>query len=301
MTLFQLQCFVSVANTLNFTRSANELYITQPALSKSISSLEQELNLQLLTRSKRSVSLTAAGKLFAEECRKIIESFESGVNRAKLAVTGTIGTLKLGFQRDTFESFTVDLVRAFSSRHPEITLDLIPCSPTGQIRGLEYGELDAIIAGDNAVPFSPDNHLLLSSRVECAAVPEGHRLARREFVQMEELKDENFITMSPSASRLGFESLIQKAMNAGFSPKIVAQVDHVPSLLMLIACGQGISILYRNLEKNADGKVVFVPLEDVVPFRRWLIWNEMNQNPCLKHLIQVARQFSHPESDRFRL
>lgn len=288
MTLFQLQCFVSVANTLNFTRSANELYITQPALSKSISSLEQELNLQLLTRSRRSVSLTAAGKLFAEECRKIISSFESGVTRAKMAVSGTIGVLRLGFQRDTFEPFTVDLVRSFSTRHPDITVDLVPCSPTGQIRGLEYGELDAIIAGDNATSFSPDNHLLLSSRVECAALPEGHRLGTRKFIRLEELKNENFITMSPSASRLGFESLIQKTMNAGFSPKIVAQVDHVPSLLMLIACGKGVSILYRNLEKNADGKVVFVPLEDVVPFRRWLIWNEANQNPCLKYLIQTA-------------
>ena len=288
MTLFQLQCFVSVANTLNFTRSANELYITQPALSKSISSLEQELNLQLLTRSRRSVSLTAAGKLFAEECRKIISSFESGVTRAKMAVSGTIGVLRLGFQRDTFEPFTVDLVRSFSTRHPDITVDLVPCSPTGQIRGLEYGELDAIIAGDNATSFSPDNHQLLSSRVECAALPEGHRLAQRKFIRLEELKNENFITMSPSASRLGFESLIQKTMNAGFSPKIVAQVDHVPSLLMLIACGKGVSILYRNLEKNADGKVVFVPLEDVVPFRRWLIWNEANQNPCLKYLIQTA-------------
>lgn len=288
MTLFQLQCFVSVSNTLNFTRSANELYITQPALSKSISSLEQELNLQLLTRSKRSVALTAAGKLFAEECRKIIDSFESGVTRAKMAVSGTIGVLRLGFQRDTFEPFTVDLVRAFSARHPDITVDLVPCSPTEQIRGLEYGDLDAIIAGDNAAPFSPDNHLLLSSRVECAALPEGHRLAGRKFVRLEELKNENFITMSPSASRLGFESLIQKTMNAGFSPKIIAQVDHVPSLLMLIACGKGVSILYRDLEKNANGKVIFVPLEDVVPFRRWLIWKEENQNPCLKYLIQTA-------------
>lgn len=289
MTFFQLQCFVAVSNTLNFTRAANELYITQPALSKSISSLEQELNLQLLVRSTRSVSLTVAGKMFAEECRKIIEAFENGVSRAKLAVTGSVGVLRLGFQRDTFETFTVDLVRAFSAARPEITVDLVPCSPTQLIHGLEYSELDAIIAGDNAVPFTPTNHLLLSSRIECAALPEGHPLASRQFVRLAELKDENFITMSPSASRLGFESLIQKTMNAGFSPKIVAQVDHVPSLLMLIACGKGISILYHDLERNSDGKVAFVPLEDVVPFRRWLIWNDKQENPCLKFLIQTAQ------------
>lgn len=297
MTLFQLRCFVSVADTLNFTRSANELYISQPALSKSISALEQELNLQLLSRSKRVVSLTAAGKLFAEECRKIISSFESSVTRAQMAVSGTVGVLRLGFQRDTFEPVTVELVRAFCAGHPDITVDLIPCSPTEQIRGLEYGELDAIIAGDNAVPFTPDNHLLLTSRIECAALPEGHRLADRQFIRLEELKDEPFITMSPLASRLGYESLIQKTMNAGFSPRIVAQVDYVPSLLMLIACEKGVSILYRNLEKSADSKVVFVPLEDVVPFRRWLIWNETNPNPCLKHLIRTAEQFACPVAE----
>lgn len=295
MTLFQLQCFISVANTLNFTRSASDLFITQPALSRSISSLEQELNLKLLNRSRRAVSLTAAGRLFAKECQEIVASFESGVQRAKLAVTGATGVLKLGFQRDMFESFTVDLVRSFGQQHPDISVDLVPCSPTRLIRGLETAELDAIIAGDNAAPFTENNHLLLSSRVECAALPAGHPLAGRTSVRLEELKDEPFITMTPSASRLGFESLVQKAMNAGFSPKIAAQVDYVPSLLMLIACGKGVSILHRDLEKDAEGRVAFVPLEDVVPLHRWLIWNENSQNPCLKHLVETAQRFACPQ------
>ncbi len=290
MTFFQLQCFVSVSNTLNFTKSAADLYISQPALSKSISSLEQELQIQLLKRSTRSVSLTAAGQLFAAECAQILESFEQGLTRAKQAVTGTIGTLKLGFQHDTFESFTVDLVRTFTARHPNITVELFPYSPTMTIRALEAGDLDAIIAGDYA-NFTPTNHLLLSSRIECAALPEGHPLADRQFIRVEDLKNENFITMSPSASRLGFESLIQKTMNAGFSPKIVAQADHVPSLMMLVACGKGVSILYKDLEKSADNRVIFVPLEDAIPFRRWLIWNDNSTNPCLKHLISTAESF----------
>lgn len=298
MTLFQLQCFISVAKTLNFTRSASELFITQPALSRSVSSLEQELNLKLLNRSRRAVSLTAAGQLFAKECQEIVSSFESGVHRAKLAVTGATGTLRLGFQRDMFESFTVDLVRSFRKAHPDIEVDLVPCSPTRLIRGLETAELDVIIAGDNAAPFTENNHLLLSSRVECAALPAGHPLSGRSSVRLEELKDEPFITMTPSASRLGFESLVQKTMNAGFSPKIAAQVDYVPSLLMLIACGKGVSILHRNLEKDAEGRVIFVPLEDVVPLRRWLIWNETGQNPCLKHLVETARQFACPDGEK---
>ena len=75
MTIFQLECFCALADSLNFTQTANAMFITQPALSRAISSLEQELQLTLLQRTTHSVTLTPAGKIFSSECHKMLKEF----------------------------------------------------------------------------------------------------------------------------------------------------------------------------------------------------------------------------------
>lgn len=79
MTIFQLECYYALAQSLNFTQTASQQYITQPALSRSISSLEKELGIKLVNRTTHTVSLTPAGRVFAEECRKIISTYQDGV------------------------------------------------------------------------------------------------------------------------------------------------------------------------------------------------------------------------------
>ena len=78
MTIFQLECFCALADSLNFTQTANAMFITQPALSRAISSLEQELQLTLLQRTTHSVTLTPAGKIFSSECHKMLKEIQRG-------------------------------------------------------------------------------------------------------------------------------------------------------------------------------------------------------------------------------
>ena len=87
MTLNQLECFAVLAQRLSFTQAAEDLFISQPALSRMISALEQELDIQLFYRSSRSVSLTPAGRAFAQECPRILDSYRASVDAALLAPT----------------------------------------------------------------------------------------------------------------------------------------------------------------------------------------------------------------------
>ena len=93
MTIFQLECFCALADSLNFTQTANAMFITQPALSRAISSLEQELQLTLLQRTTHSVTLTPAGKIFSSECHKMLKEFQRGSERARSAQAGQIGSV----------------------------------------------------------------------------------------------------------------------------------------------------------------------------------------------------------------
>ena len=110
MTIFQLECFCALADSLNFTQTANAMFITQPALSRAISSLEQELQLTLLQRTTHSVTLTPAGKIFSRECQKLLKDLQRVSERARSAQTGQIGSVRIGFQRDNFETYIACLL-----------------------------------------------------------------------------------------------------------------------------------------------------------------------------------------------
>ena len=97
--------------------------------------------------------------------------------------------------------------------------------------------------------------------------------------------------MARSISCSGFESIIQKSLAAGFEGQIVAQVDLLPTLMTMVACGQGISILHRDMLPRSNGRIAFVPLRSVSYFRRWLMWDINNDNPCLQPLIALGHKW----------
>ena len=108
--------------------------------------MEQELGIQLLFRNTKTVTLTAAGKVFAQECSRILETWNTAIERARNAQYGIIGTIKLGIQRSTFEPFIVDLIRKFKKEHPNIGVNLRAMSITDLLDGLTVSGLDFIIA-----------------------------------------------------------------------------------------------------------------------------------------------------------
>ena len=133
--------------------------------------------------------------------------------------------------------------------------------------------------------------LMIANLPECVALPLDHPLADREVLDMRELKNEKFIAMSRSISCSGFESIIHKSLVAGFEAQIVAQVKLLPTLMTLVACGQGISILHRDMLARSNGRIAFVPLRSVSYFRRFLMWDINNDNPCLKPLIALGHKW----------
>ena len=290
MTIFQLECFCALADSLNFTQAANAMFITQPALSRAISSLEQELQLTLLQRTTHSVTLTPAGKIFSSECQKLLKDLQRVSERARSAQTGQIGSVRIGFQRDNFETYIADFVNLFRHSHSDIALELLPFSVNELNNALQEKTADAVISGGPPANESIRS-LMIANLPECVALPLDHPLADREVLDMRELKNEKFIAMSRSISCSGFESIIHKSLVAGFEAQIVAQVELLPTLMTLVACGQGISILHRDMLARSNGRIAFVPLRSVSYFRRFLMWDINNDNPCLKPLIALGHKW----------
>lgn len=290
MTIFQLECFTALAQSLNFTQTADDVFISQSTLSRNISAIEHELGFQLLRRNTKTVELTPAGERFYSSASYILQCFRRGVTEARQAQDGLVGRLKLGIQQDAFEPFAVDLINSFRETYPDIELNLRPMSLHELHRSLNNGDLDIIIGAGQSSLEHP-GRILLSSRTECVVLPVWHALAGRESIQMEELRNEHFVAMSTTASPSGNYLLMKYAAEAGFSPNIAATAESVPSLMMLVACGVGISILYKELEINAQGRLHFVPVEGLASFKRYLMWDEDSLNPVLHSFLQSAEEF----------
>lgn len=292
MTIFQLECFWALAQSLNFTQAAAQQYITQPALSRSILALEQELGIVLVNRTRQRVSLTPAGQVFTAECRKMIDVYQSGVQRARLATEQLIGSVRLGVPNDSFEPLAVRLVRVVAARHPGVHIELKFNSPTALVRALDDDLVDIIVASGKPRTNGAQS-ILLQRREDCAVFPVGHPLAEREHVNFSELRHENFVVISRSSSVAGYESVITKASDAGFTPNIIWEADTVSSVLMQVACGMGVSVLYREHQRLCGDDVAFVPLTGCQPFDRHLIWKD-NDDPCLATVVSVAGELYAP-------
>ncbi len=290
MNLEQIECFMSLAQRLNFTQAAGDLYMAQPALSRTIAALEKELGVQLFYRSPRSVTLTPAGRAFWKECPAILDSYRRSVGAAQRAQKGYQGEVVLGVLRDKFDPRVADLYQAMEARYPEIQLTLREYSHSRLMRGFLDGELDAIVNFSSEEQPPEVESLTMHRDRQCVAVPRQSPLGQERSLRMEDLKGERFVAMSRTASQPGHDFLRCIAAEAGFVPNVVAEADYIPSLLMMVACGIGITTLTDDLEHLARGRVIFVPLVGVPLSAHSLNWRRGNPNPSLPFLVETARE-----------
>lgn len=290
MTLNQLESFLVLAQRLSFTQAAEDLFISQPTLSRIISALEQELGLQLFYRSSRSVSLTPAGRAFARECPRILDSYRTGVDAALLAQRGLRGSITVGILRDTFDTGAVKIYQRMAAEYPQIHIVLREFNHSDLIRTFMAGEVDAIINTGDTLPPEEVESIILRRDRQCAVVPVYAPMAQMRSLRMEDLKDENFVVMSRTSSLPGYGMLWRMATEAGFTPKVTAEAGYVPSLLMMVACGVGVSTLTDNLEYLAQGMVSFIPLVGVPLSCHTFAWRRDNRNPSLPFMLEVVRK-----------
>ena len=289
MNLNQLKYFVAVAEYHSFTKAAEQYFLTQTAITQQIQKLEDSVGVQLIDRKTRPISVTPMGRVFLREARSILQRMDSAVQRTREASTGLSGGLRIGYTKGYEHSDLTVKLRQFHHDYPNV---LITCSRGDTDRltsGLINGEYDVIftwdstnICKDEAVEYR------LQERVRLVVALYGsHPLARRTSLTRADLKNEVMLFMSPSSTgdSLGDEYFIRLYQNAGYYPNILLRSSDVESILMMIAVGEGISVLpvscMRHLSE-ADN-LVFVPLEGEHEVEEILaVWRKDKDSPPLR-------------------
>ncbi|NLT70291.1 MAG: LysR family transcriptional regulator [Verrucomicrobiaceae bacterium] len=249
-TLRELECFITVAEELSFTRAAERLRLAQPPLSRHIKALEGKLEVALFERSRRHVALTAAGQAFLTEARDILLRLRRAGELAKRAARGETDRIKLGFVSAVLSPELVEVFTRFGKRHPHIRMQLYDLLPSEQIEALAHGEIELGFLGVAPERLPPGLEMTRWREEELLVfLPPNHPLAAREEVQLAELADEPFVMISAEAAPAYHTHLQRCCLEAGFRPRIVQEAERAQAVAALTVAGAGMAILPVSLQR----------------------------------------------------
>lgn len=262
---YELECFVAVAEELNFSRAARRLHLSQPPLSRQIQSLENRLGVRLLERSTRRVTLTPAGVLYLEDARQILLRLDSAGAAVHRAASGEISRLRLAFVGALLDEKLVRLLKTFRQAHPECQMHLTDLSPAEQWEAVQSGAVDGAFIG--APPRKPGRGITLviwKREPLRLALPAAHPLVMRPRIRLQDLK-ENWVMVSRTAAPAFRRQFDQLCAAASLRPRIVQESDRAAAVLTMVAAEQGISLLPESVSSWLPQAVVFRPLHGKQP------------------------------------
>ncbi len=266
MELDQLRYFVAAAEESNFSRAAERVHVTQPALSRQIARLERELRTPLFERVRQRVQLNDAGKFFLERARRILCDVETSSQQVREQFAGAPRVLRLGLLAPFLDDLVGPAVRELRKRRPSTRVDLFELRPREQLDRLAGRELDAALLGNldpaEQLPFTVKR---LARHPLAAVLPADHALASRRSLALGELARERFISLS-DLHFPGRRALLQSAARAaGFDATIEREVESLGLLLAAVADGEGVALLPRHARKLSHSGCVFVALRAPTP------------------------------------
>ena len=291
MNLVRLQYFIEAARCQNFSLAAQNLYTSQPNLSKQIALLEQELGFPLFIRTKRSVRPTPAGQYLYETLKEVPSLLEEAFEHARVLSRAGEGSLSIGvLEGQEFNSLFLTRLNGISSLYPDLNIELERNSFRNLRSGLEKGNYDLIVTLDFDVEGLPEvEHKVLLPQTAAIAIHCGHPMAKKEKLSLSELKEEDFVVISPEESPVGYECFLQQCGEAGFTPRVVRQPRSLESLLLCVEAGLGIALLDPNtrLEHNSNIRTVPIPDSHVSVA---LAWRKDAQAPHLENYIRILTE-----------
>src|SRR6266446_3889732 len=232
MELRHLRYFVAIGEEQHYGRAARRLRVAQPALSRQIQDLEEELGFKLFERLPRGVRLSAAGKLFLEDARCILQEVSDSAGRAGRVARGKSGTLRVGFTENaSWRGVVPDSFRQFRARQPNAELQLQPDASLAQLEAIRSGRLDAGFV--NFMPKSDpelDQLLVARQHVELAA-PKRHPLTRLKKLRLRDLTDVPFVWFPRRANPAFYDQMMLECYRGGLkSPHVVQEGVNEPTI-----------------------------------------------------------------------
>lgn len=288
LELRHLRYFVAVAEERNFSRAAERLHMAQSPLSVAIRQLEHELGAEVLARSSRGVSLTLAGEVLLDRARRILEGVEGTVTEVRRAASGELGTLRIGFSWSARFTTLPTLAQRFTAKYPEVTLITQEMWNADMPRALRAATVDV------AIGLCPERdgelgYELLRRERAVVLVPQRHRLAGRDRLELRDLADEEFAMFPRELAPRLHDALLEICRRGGVEPRVSRRAFHSAGDTGTLASADAVALAPESVS-GAIARVVAIPLTDAeAELGTYLVWRENGLSAAAERFRDLAR------------
>src|SRR6266850_682829 len=292
MELRHLRYFVGVAEEENVSRAALKLHVSQPALSRQVRDLEEELGFALLERSAKSVRLTEAGRMFLGEARAVLQRAEDAVKAARVIASGGAGELHVGYAPSLTARILPPTLRAFHAELPDVRVKLHDLSTEEMLAGLREGKLQiAFVVRLTSALLRGLQFEELARDPMCLAVTPKHPLAARRSVTLTEIATEPLITYNRKDYPDAYENLENMFAVIKSKPHIAEEHDSVSSLIAAVEAGNGVAIAPESLSCTAGPRLKLIPFSPALePLVIGAAWSKAGLNPAAERFLKCAKK-----------
>lgn len=285
MNIDNLKCFILVAENLSFARAAETLYISQPAVTKQINTLENELGATLFIRSTRHVELTPIGMSFYKDAKDIVMKSQMAVNRIQRQNINS-DFIRIGLSNHIALFYLTPFLTKFNNAYPDIY-------PNIQIPGYKSalnlfldGKLDILFYFQENMPQKKGiNFIELKQDCLACLMPATHPFAAKESISLEDLSNESIIACNPLNAPLSTAAFQQQLLEQRSAQNII-YCDSIEVAHCMVAAGIGLSILPQILTlKSPDFAAVPLAEKKILSFGAF--YHKKNTNTALEKFIQT--------------
>lgn len=266
MTLTQIRYFVAVADCLNFTKAAEQMYVTQQVISKQIKHLEEEVGFALFQRDKRNVALTEGGALLYEYWAEALDRYNSVMRRAYAAMNKKEQIVRIGtIDVSRIYDWIANAVASASLKNPSWQFRVGSGSYRHLFQGLVDERYDCIISLEDENRDLPEGY---EETVFCHFYPklviaENHP-AYHKGLTLAELEGHTLYAFSAKFSRNALKNIREHCLEVGFEPRSIEEFDGISSLEMALHAGKGYAMTYEPFFRNPVGKLHFIDIDEEI-------------------------------------
>lgn len=283
MELRQLTYFLEVAKYKSMTKAAESLHISQPALSKMIKGLEEELDMTLIIRSNKTSELTDGGVIVVEYAQRILAQVNDMTTTLNDLTNLKKGSISIGLPPIIGSLYFPTIIAKFHKNHPNISLNITEYGAAKVVKGVEEGEFElgvAVLPVDedvfNIYPIVEDEMKLL--------IHHEHPLANRDLIYLHELKDEEFIFYHEDFAL--HDIMWKNFIREGFEPKILFKSSQWDFMSEMVGANLGVTILPESICNRVENKKVqIIQLKPMTP------WNLALISKKKKYISYAGRTF----------
>lgn len=303
MDINQLNCFISVAQTLNFSEAARRNYVSQSTVSRYINDLEKEFGVQLFTRSHRDVIITNEGKTLLPYVVDVVDTLKKAKTIIKQIHDGGQGRVTLGCDVTSL-LFPSKCIADFSKKYPNIVIDVKNFDGADRNQAITSGEYDFCFMPRDMVPESSGIESLVTHYESLCVVTAKNSLFKgKKSVSLHDIAKEKLLLLSESVCPIVYMEIMDLLRTFHISPNIENSFEDVVSMYVAASSGIGISIIPNSLAKFTSNEYMDIfPIEDADTSIAYVMaWAKNIANPSAKLFIETVKKYAKGEDNVYGL